>query len=111
MLREEAIADDADCDCFQYSKGFFCEYDCNSHSIMQLKMNCTDVKDDDVYIVALESCHYKNMEESLGLSIEEVEKNGHAVQLAGLATNVLEEYLANHEFVKNNNEPRLIIHA
>lgn len=47
----------------------------------------------------------------MGIPTEEVEKNGPAVQLAGEAANVLEEYLMSHDFPKMDTEPRLVIHA
>ena len=110
LMRDEAIADNSSLTCFQFSKGFFCEYDCSTHSIMQLKMNGEEIRDDDVFQVALESYHYKCSEESIGITAEEIEKNGHPVQLAGEAANVLEEYLMNHDFIRLDKEPRLLIH-
>ena len=111
LMRDDAIAENTQCDTFQYSKGFFCEYDSSSHSILQLRMNGKEVKDEDMYFVALESYYYKCMKDALDVSPEEVEKNGAAVKLAGEAANVIEEYLMNHEFTKMDTEPRLIIHG
>ena len=110
MMRDEAIFDTAHCEFFQVSKGFFCEYDAGSHRILQLKMNGEDVKDDDVFFVTAEKYYYGCIEQSLGIPVEEIEKNGQAVQLAGEAANVLEEYLSRQEFVKLDEEPRLVIH-
>ena len=110
LMRDEAIAEYTECYNFQYSGGFFCEYDCGTKDIMQLTMNGKEVKDDDVYLVAMERYYYNCIEESLGIPHEEVEKNGHAVQLAGEAANVLVEYLMSHEFTKMDTEPRLVIH-
>ena len=111
LMRDDAIAENTQCDTFQYSKGFFCEYDSGSHTILQLKMNGKDVQDDDVYLVAMERYYYNCMEQAMGIPTEEVEKNGPAVQLAGEAANVLEEYLMSHDFPKMDTEPRLVIHA
>ena len=111
LMRDDAIAENTQCDTFQYSKGFFCEYDSGSHTILQLKMNGKDVQDDDVYLVAMERYYYNCMEQALGIKPEEVEKNGPAVQLAGETANVLEEYLMSHDFPKKDTEPRLVIHA
>ena len=110
LMRDDAIAENTECDTFQYSKGFFCEYDSSLHTIMQLKMNGKEVQDDDIYLVALERYYYNCMKQALDVSPEEVEKNGAAVKLADTVVNVLEEYLMNHEFTNMDTEPRLIIH-
>lgn len=110
LLRDEAIAEDGDAAFFQFSKGFFCEYDAPSHSIRQLTMNGRDVQDDDMFLVALEEYHYNLMEMNLGIPREEVEQNAQPVQMAIKASNVLIEYLSGHESVKLNGQPRLVIH-
>ena len=110
MMRDEAVILGNHCENFQFSKGFFCEYDCSTHSILQLKMNGKDVRDDDVFLVTTERYYYINMEDSMGIPTEEVEKNGAPVQLAMSAANVLEEYLKRHDFIKLDGEPRLVIH-
>ena len=110
LMRDEAILADLHCESFQFSKGFFCEYDCGTRSILQLKMNGEDVRDDDVYAVSAERYYYNGMEENLNIPLEEIEKNDPPVQLAGDAANVLEEYLASTDFSKLDAEPRLVIH-
>ena len=110
LMRDEAILADLHCESFQFSKGFFCEYDCGTRGILQLKMNGEDVRDDDVYAVSAERYYYNGMEENLNILLEEIEKNDPPVQLAGDAANVLEEYLASTDFTKLDAEPRLVIH-
>ena len=110
MMRDEAIlVKDSHCECFQFSKGFFCEYDSSTHSILKLMMNGEDVKDDDVFTVAAERYYFNSMEENMNIRIEEIEQNGQPIQLAGDATNVLEEYLESHTITKKDEEPRLVI--
>ena len=58
MMRDEAVILGNHCENFQFSKGFFCEYDCSTHSILQLKMNGEDVRDDDVFLVTTERYYY-----------------------------------------------------
>ena len=110
ILRDEKLLDPQNSDIFQFSKGFYCEYDCSSHRILQLKMNGREVQDDDIFLVALEKYNVNIMEETLGISPEEAEQNGHAETLALEASNVLEEYLTSHDFIKLDGEPRLLIH-
>ena len=77
--------------------------------ICRLMMNGREVQDEDVISTAIEDYHYMCMEENLGLSLEEVEKNGRPGELATDLSNVLEENLTNHETLKLDGEPRLII--
>lgn len=111
LMRDEAIIEGFHCETFQFSKGFFCEYDCGTHSIMQLKMNGKEVQDDDIFMVATERYYYNDMEDSFGIKHEEVEKNGSPEQLAMSAVNVLEEYLTGQDYIKLEGEPRLVIHS
>ncbi|MBQ6439080.1 MAG: bifunctional metallophosphatase/5'-nucleotidase [Mogibacterium sp.] len=111
LMRDEAIIQGDHCENFQFSKGFFCEYDCSTHSILQLKMNGKEVRDEDVFMVTEERYYYNYMKESLNIPLDEIEKNGPPVQLAMSAANVLEEYMMSQEFIKLDGEPRLIIHT
>ena len=111
LLRDEVIADGAYTYSFQFSKGFFCEYDISTRRILQLTMNGAEVQDEDMFLVALEGYHYNLMETSLGIPVEEVEKNGRPVQLAIEASNVLTEYLTSHEFIKLDGEQRFLLHS
>ena len=110
LLRDEVLSDKGNYNSFQFSEGFFCEYDCNTHNILQITMKDEEIQDDDIFAVALESYHYKLLNTSLGISSEEVEKNGQPVQLAGDSSNVLFEYLSNHELIKLGRKPRFLIH-
>ena len=110
LMRDEAIlVEDSHCESFQFSKGFFCEYDSSKHIILKLSMNGEDVKDDDVFAVAAERYYFNTMEENLNIRIEEIVQNGQPIQLAGDAANVLEEYLKSHTLTKKDEEPRLVI--
>ena len=73
-------------------------------------MNGKEVQDDDVFWTAIESYHYICMEEALGISAEEVEKNGQPVELAVGSINVLEAFLSGHDYIKLDEEERLVIH-
>lgn len=43
-------------------------------------------------------------------TLEEVEQNGKSEEIATHAPNVLQEYFSQHELLKLDGEPRLIIH-
>jgi len=98
------------CEWFQFSRHFFCEYDRGSKEILKLTMYGKAVQSDDVFRVAMQRYFYLNMGEFLGLPLEEIEKNDPPAELAVKAPNVIEEYLSNHDYIKLDGEPRLIIH-
>ena len=110
MLRDESFAEEPNTEWYQFSKGFFCEYDRPTHTILSLKMNGSEVSDSDRFSVVLQSYHYMNMEKNMDLSLEEVEKNGKGKQVASEAPNVLEEYFISHPLIKLDDTPRLVIH-
>lgn len=68
-----------------------------------------DVQDDDIYRTAMQRFHFISMEEFMGISAEEIEKNGHPKELASKAQNVLREYLSSHDFIKLDGEQRLLL--
>jgi 5'-nucleotidase len=111
MLRDEAFTDGDHCEWYQISRGLCCEYDRPTHTILSLKMNGKEVKDDELFTAAMERYHYLSIASFLGLTHEELEKNGKAEEAASRASNVLEEYFTRHELLKYDGEPRLIIHA
>ena len=110
MLRDESFLDSDYNEWYQFSRGFCCEYDRPTHTILSLKMNGKEVEDSDLYAVIMQRFHYLSMGKFLDLSIEEVEKNGKPEEAATQAPNVLEEYFSRHEILKLDGEPRLIIH-
>lgn len=110
LLREESFLDGDHNEWYQFSRGFCCEYDRPTHSILSLKMNGREVEDNNLFTVAMQRYHYLSMEDFLNISIEEVSKNGQPLEAATKTPNVLKEYLTAHELIKLDGEPRLIIH-
>ena len=110
MLREESFLDGEHNEWYQFSRGFCCEYDRPTHTILSLKMNGKEVGDGDQFSVVMQRFHYLSMKEFLNLDPDEVKQNGQPIEAATHAPNVLEEYFARHELVKLDGEPRLIIH-
>ena len=109
MLREDSFIDSEHNEWFQFSKGFCCEFDRGSHTIISLKMNDKEVRDDDVFTVVMQKNFFDNINEFLDLPHEEIEKNGRSIEVATKAPNILEEYFKDHESPKLDGEPRLLI--
>ena len=110
MLREEAFVESGATEWYQFSKGFYCEYDRPSQTIQTMKMNGNDIADDDVFTIGLEEFHYMNIEENLGVPLAEVEKNGAAMEVATKAANVLQEFFNRHDHIEDDDSPRLVLH-
>ena len=109
MLRDEAFIEGDHTEWFQFSKGFFCEFDRKNHSIISLKMNGKEAADEDVFTVVMQKFFFDNIGDFLDIPLEEIEKNGRPVEVATKAPNILEEYFKDHESIKLDGEPRLII--
>ena len=109
-LREEAFDAAEHCEWYQFSNGIRCEYDRPTRTIVSLKINGEEVRDDELHTVCLQDYHYANMDRFFGLSKEEVDRNGKVIEAASNVLNVLEEYFASHPLIKFDGSPRLIIH-
>jgi 5'-nucleotidase len=110
MLRDAAFDRTIRTEWFQFSKGFYCEYDKQTRCIVSLKMNGKEVSDSDLFSVVLQNYHYLNMKSTLDLSPGEVEKNKKAIKIASDAQNVLEEYFVAHPLIELEGTPRVVIH-
>ena len=110
LMRDEAFNPDAHIEWYQFSRGFFLEYDRASHTVISLRMNGKEAADGDLFTVAMQEFHFLGMKEFLGLPLEEVKANGAPRQIASLAKNVLEEYFASHDLIRFDGERRLLIH-
>ena len=73
-------------------------------------MNGKEAADDDLYTVVMQEYFFQNIGEFLDLPLEEIAKNGRPIEVATKAPNILEEYFKDHEYLKLDGEPRLIIH-
>ena len=109
MLREDLLVDSENGEWYQVSKGFFCEYDRPSQSILSLKINGKEIGDDDRITVAMEDYHFKNIGEFLNIQPEEIKENGRTLEISTSVANVLEEYFISHEHLEIDGEQRLVI--
>ncbi len=110
LLREESFLDGEHNEWYQFSRGFCCQYDRPTRTILSLKMNGKEVQDQDLYTVIMERYHFLNTGDYLDLKTEEIEKNGKPEEAATRTPNVLQEYFSRHDPLKLDGEPRLIIH-
>lgn len=110
LMRDESFCENKHTEWFQFSKGFFCEYDRGAGEILRLTIDGKDVQDETLYSIALQSYFFFSTDSFLGVSAEEIENNGTPSELASSAPNVLKEYFDSHEYIKFDGEQRLLIH-
>ena len=111
LTREDALSEDVWTEWFQFSNGFFCEYDIASGEILRLSIDGKEVEDDATYSIAVQSYFYCSIEDFFGISAEEAEENGKAAELASSMQNILIEYFDDHEYIKFEGDQRLVIHG
>lgn len=109
LTRDDAIDENVWTELFQFSNGFFCEYDRHSREILQLKIDGEYVQDEKLYSIAVQSYFYCSMEKYFGITPEEVSENGEPKELASSMQNVLVDYFDNHDYIKLEEEKRLLI--
>lgn len=109
MLRDEALAG-AHTEFYQLSEGLEVEYDQKTHSFLKFNFEGEPVTDDRIFTVGLQDYHFKNLEDSFDLKIEDIEKNHKARIAASSCVQVIEEMLINESHQNAKGTGRLIIH-
>lgn len=110
LTRDDVLDVNVWTELFQLSNGFFCEYDQSAREIRRLSIDGKDVQDQKLYSIAVQSYFFCSIEKYFGITLEEVRENGEPEELASSMQNVLIEYFDTHDYIKLNEEKRLIIH-
>ena len=109
MLRDEALAG-AHTEFYQLSRGLEVEYDQKTHSFIKFNFEGEPVADDRVFTVGLQQFHYKNIEDSFDLTLDEVRENHMDRIVASSCIQVIEETLINSTHQNAKGTGRLVIH-
>ena len=110
LLRDDAIDVNVWTELFQFSDGLFCEYDQSAREILKLTLDGKDVQDKELYSIAVQSYFFCSIEDYFGITLEEVRENGEPEELASSMQNVLIAYFDTHDYIKLEEEKRLLIH-
>ena len=110
LLRDDAIDVNVWTELFQFSDGLFCEYDRSAREILKLTLDGKDVQDKELYSIAVQSYFFCSIEDYFGITLEEVRENGEPEELASSMQNVLIAYFDTHDYIKLEEEKRLLIH-
>ena len=110
VLRDEAFEGDHT-EFYQLSDGFHITYNKKEHKLEKFTFMDKEIKDTDLFKLGLQKYHYTNLEEGLGISLEELEENDKSRILATSCREVLEEYMSNHQHldININKNKRLIV--
>ena len=109
FLRDEAF-EGAHTEFYQLSKGLVVEYDQATHSFLRFEFEGEPVDDDRVFSVGLQHFHYTNLEESFGLTRDELKAN-HADRIVSTScTQIIEEVLLAGQHQNARGKGRLILH-
>ena len=94
----------------QVSEGLKTVFDTKENKIAELTFNGNDVKDDDIFTVAMRNYHFKNVADFYGVSLDEISENAKPRIIATSSTDVCYEFLESNEPLPDYPaEERLII--
>ena len=109
FLRDEAFEGEHT-EFYQLSSGLVVEYDQPTHSFIRFEFEGEPVDEERVFSVGLQHFHYTNLEDSFGLSLEELKKNHPDRVVSTSCTQVIEEVLLVGQHQNATGEGRLILH-
>lgn len=107
IFRPGALEDDH-AELYQFSRDLRVVVSMAEQKVTELSYNGEPVDDSRMFRVGLQTYHYKSMEEFLGISEAEAEKNAPVKTLATSAIDVLDENLSRMELVVCPNDERWI---
>ena len=108
MVRDE-VWEGVHCEFYQLSSGFRVEYDRATQAFTRFDLNGEPLDDNKVYKVGMQEFHFKNLQDFLNVSLEEISANGAPRVVATSCRNVFDEYLSTHQNLDRDISGRLII--
>lgn len=108
MMRDGVWAGEH-CEFYQLSKGLHVVYDTKTHEYKEFTFEGEDVADDRMFSIGLQAFHYKNLEDSFDIKLEDIKKNMNPRAIATSCKSVLEEYLSEHQQLDHQVGDRLVV--
>ena len=109
MLRDEALEPEAHSEFYQVSKGVRMVYDKAKHDFEEFSFNGEEIKDDDMFKIAVQDYHYKNFDEFFDVPLEEVLANKKQRMVITDDFSIFEELLSSMNNVDAKVEGRIVI--
>ena len=94
---------------YNFSKGCRFVYRKSTHTLEECSFQGKEITDDQMLLIAMQSYHYNNFDEFLGVPLEEVKKNMKPRVVATSVNNLVEEYFATHQDIDSHVEGRIVI--
>ena len=94
---------------YNFSKGCRFVYRKSTHTLEECSFRGKEISDDQELLIAMQSYHYSNFDEFLGVPLEEVKKNMKPRVVATSVNNLVEEYFATHQDIDSHVEGRIVI--
>ncbi len=94
---------------YQFSEGLNVVYSRKNKELIELGFNGSHVRDDSFYTMGLQNYHFLNVENFLGISMQELEKNQKPRVISTSAQDILTEYLSSHHRLNYEFNQRLTV--
>ena len=94
---------------YQFSTGVHIVWSKGRHELLELTFRGEEVRDDMRLKIALQSYHYNNFDDFLGVPLEEVKQNMRPRIVATSVNNIVEEYMSLHHGLDSKVEGRIVI--
>ncbi len=107
LMRDEAWIGETEF--YQFSKGVKIRWRKSTHTLEELSFRGKPVEDGDRLKIAIQTYHYNNFDEFLGVPLEEVKKNMRPRIVATSVNNIIEEYFATHDGLDARVEGRIVV--
>ncbi len=107
ILRDDAWIGETEF--YQFSHGVKITYRKSTHQLLELSFNGKEIEDENRLKLALQTYHYKNFAEFLGIPLEEVKKNRRPVVVASSLNNIVEEYMSTNPNLDAHVEGRITV--
>ncbi len=107
ILRDDAF--EGHTEFYQYSDGVEIKYNKARRELISFNFCGEPLDDNKVYTLGLQKFHYTNLEDFLGITDAEVERNGGVKVIATSVRNILEEYLSTHQNLDSSIKGRLVV--
>ncbi|MBR3364122.1 MAG: bifunctional metallophosphatase/5'-nucleotidase [Solobacterium sp.] len=107
ILRDEAW--EGHTEFYQFSKGVRIRYRKSTHGLEEFAFNGKPITDDQRLRICMQTYHYKNFDEFLGVPLEEVKNNMTPRVVMSSVNNIVEEYFSLHPGLDAHVEGRLVI--
>ncbi|MFA6612747.1 MAG: bifunctional UDP-sugar hydrolase/5'-nucleotidase [Dehalococcoidales bacterium] len=94
-------------ECYQVNSNVHAVYSDSSRTLISLEVNCRPVEDDQTYSLGLVGYHIANCDRYLNITLDELTASGKSRVITTSVTEVVEEYLRNHQNARGKVEGRL----